>query len=67
MKPSKWLKRKWLIAKRVGSNPIRETDLRFRTKLQALKKASGLNKLAKGSSIKYLVRKVGWRRKRYWS
>lgn len=69
MKSSEFLKRKWLIAKRVSTQPIRETDLRFHTKLKATKKASKLNKNARklGAKVKYMVRRVGWRRKRYWS
>jgi hypothetical protein len=60
---------KWLIAKRIGTQNARETDFRFKTKLQAMKKASKLNKEAKklGAKVKYMVRRVGWRRKRYWS
>jgi len=58
---------KWLIAKRKGNNPIKTTRLRFSTKKQAEKKASKLNKAFKGTKIKFLVRRVGWRRKRWHS
>ena len=62
---SRWLKRKWVIVKkRSALSPITETNMRFRTKKQAQKEARQLNK---GSSVKHLVRKVGWRRKRWHS
>jgi hypothetical protein len=69
MKPSALLKMKWLIAKKVRDNPIRETSFRFHTKLQATKKVSKLNREAKklGAKVKYMARRVGWRRKRYYS
>jgi type I restriction enzyme R subunit len=34
---------------------------------QAEKKASSLNRQTKGSDVRFLVRKKGWRRKRWWS
>ena len=69
VKPSTLLKQKWLIAKKVRDYNVRETDFRFRTKAQAIKKASKMNSQAKklGAKVKYVVRHVDWRRKRYWS
>jgi predicted adenine nucleotide alpha hydrolase (AANH) superfamily ATPase len=61
------LQKKWLIAKKKGTHPITVTSLRFRTKKQAQKKASILNKQTKGSDVKFLVRKKNWRRKHWWS
>jgi hypothetical protein len=60
-------KPKWLIARRKGTNPIRVTSLRFRTKKQAEKRVRSLNKQTEGSDLKFLVREVGWRRKRWHS
>jgi hypothetical protein len=57
----KWLQKKWLIAKKKGKYPITVTSLRFRTKKQAQKKASSLNRQMKGSDVRFLVRKKGWR------
>jgi hypothetical protein len=56
---------KWLVARRKGMSPVRVTSLRFRTKKQAEKRVRSLNKPTEGSDLKFLVREVGWRRKRW--
>ena len=54
--PKNKRKEKWLIAKRRGNQPIRTTRLRFRTKKEATKKASKLNKAYKGTKIKESIK-----------
>jgi len=50
--------------RRKGNSPIRViAGERFRTKKKAEKEARDLNKSYKGSDVKFMVRKEGWRRK----
>jgi len=58
---------RWIIARRKERSPLMVTSLRFRTKKQAMKEASELNRKYEGSGIEFLVRKAGWNRKRWWS
>jgi hypothetical protein len=51
-----------------GIGPIRVVaGERFRTKKKAEKEAREWNKAYKRSDVKFLVRKGGWRRKRWYS
>ena len=64
--------KKWLVAKRVKNRLIRTLGYKYRytTKAKAQKVASKLNKRAKRlkvEGVKFLVRRVGWRRKRWHS
>ncbi|MGA2308480.1 MAG: hypothetical protein ABSG57_02890 [Candidatus Bathyarchaeia archaeon] len=60
--------KKWLVVRRKGKSPIRVVaGERFRTKKKAEKEARELNKAYKGSDVKFMVRKKGWRRKRWHS
>ncbi len=60
--------KKWLVVKRKGNSIIRVVaGERFRTKKKALKEAGEWNKAYKGSDVKFMVRKEGWRRKRWHS
>jgi hypothetical protein len=60
--------KKWLVVRRKGKSPIRVVaGERFRTKKKAEKEAREWNKAYKGSDVKFLVRKEGWRRKRGYS
>lgn len=60
--------RKWLVVRRKGVSPIRVVaGERFRTKTKAEKEAKEWNKAYKGSSVKFMVRHEGWRRKRWHS
>ena len=60
---------KWLIAKRTADRPVFVTPMRFRTKSEADREVKRMNReLGKvGSMNEFLVREVGWRRKRWWS
>jgi len=61
-------KPKWLVVRRKGVSPIRVVaGERFRTKKKAEKEAEAWNKAYEGSDVKFLVRKEGWRRKRWHS
>lgn len=54
----------WLVVRRKGKSPIRVVSgERFRTKKKAEKETREWNKAYKGSGIKFMVRKEGWRRK----
>jgi hypothetical protein len=58
----------WLVVRRKGTSPIRVVaGERFRTKKKAEKEAKTWNSAYQGSGIKFLVRKEGWRRKRWYS
>jgi len=58
----------YLIVRRKGNSPIRVVaGERFRTKKKAEKEAGEWSKAYEGSGIEFLVRKEGWRRKRWWS
>jgi hypothetical protein len=58
----------YLIVRRKGNSPIRVVaGERFRTKKKAEKEAREWNKAYKGSDVKFMVRKEGWRRKRWHS
>jgi hypothetical protein len=58
----------WLVVRRKGTSPIRVVaGERFRTKKKVEKEVGEWNKAYKGSGIKFLVRKEGWRRKRWHS
>ena len=60
--------KKWLVVRRKGISPIRVVSgERFRTKKKAEKEAGEWNKAYKGSDVKFMVRKEGWRRKRWHS
>jgi hypothetical protein len=57
--------KKWLVVRRKGNSPIRVVaGERFRAKKKAEKEARDWNKAYKGSGIRFMVRKEGWRRKR---
>jgi hypothetical protein len=54
----------YLVVRRKGNSPIRVVaGERFRTKKKAEKEARSWNRAYKGSGIKFMVRKEGWRRK----
>jgi hypothetical protein len=54
--------------RRKGKSPITVVSgERFRTKKKAEKEARTWNKAYKGTNIKFMVRKQGWRRKRGYS
>jgi hypothetical protein len=58
----------WLVVRRKGNSIIRVVSgERYRTKKKALKEARDWNKAYKGSDVKFMVRKEGWRRKRWHS
>jgi len=58
----------YVIVRRKGVSPIRVVaGERFRTKKKAEKEAKAWNRAYEGSGIKFLVRKEGWRRKRWHS
>jgi hypothetical protein len=58
----------WLVVRRKGKSPITVVaGERYRTKKKAQKEAGEWNKPYKGSGIRFMVRKVGWRRKRWHS
>jgi len=58
----------YLIVRRKGNSPIRVVaGESFRTKKKAEKEAREWNKAYKGSDVKFMVRKEGWRRKRWHS
>jgi hypothetical protein len=58
----------YLVVRRRGNSIIRVVaGERFRTKKKAEKEARSWNKAYKGSDIKFMVRKEGWRRKRWHS
>jgi len=58
----------WLVVRRKGVSPIMVVaGERFRTKKKAEKEANEWNKAYEGSGIEFLVRREGWRRKRWWS
>jgi hypothetical protein len=60
--------KKWLVVRRKGNSIIRVVaGERFRTKKKAEKEAREWNKAYKGSDVKFMVRKEGWRRKRWHS
>lgn len=60
--------RSYLVVRRKGNSPIRVVaGERFRTKKKAMKEAGEWNKACKGSDVKFMVRKEGWRRKRWHS
>jgi hypothetical protein len=59
---------KWVVARKQGKKPVRVVaGMRFRLKKRAQKEASKLNREYKGTNIKFVVRKEGWNRKRWWS
>jgi hypothetical protein len=54
--------------RRKGKSPITVVaGEHYRTKKRAEKEARKFNKVYKGSGITFMVRKEGWRRKRWWS
>ena len=58
----------YVLVRRKGNNPIRVVaGERFGTKKKAEKEAREMNKAYKGSDVKFMVRKEGWRRKRWHS
>jgi hypothetical protein len=60
--------RPYLVVRRKGNSIIRVVaGERYRTKKKALKEARWWNKAYKGSDVKFMVRKQGWRRKRWYS
>jgi tRNA A37 methylthiotransferase MiaB len=59
---------KYLIARRKGNHPLQVVSgRRFRLKKRAEEYADQLNKAYEGSDVKFIVREVGWRRKRGYS
>jgi hypothetical protein len=62
------LEPKYLIATRKGNHPIQVVSgRRFRLKKKAEEYADQLNRAYEGSNVKFMVREVGWRRKRGYS
>jgi len=60
--------RPYLVVRRKGNSPIRVVGgERYRTKKKAEKEAREWNTAYKGSDVKFMVRKEGWRRKRGYS
>jgi hypothetical protein len=56
----------WLVVRRKGVSPVRVVaGERFRTKKKAEKEAKAWNGAYEGSGVKFMVRKEGWRRKRW--
>jgi len=56
--------KKWLVVRRKGKSPIRVVaGERYRTKKKALKEARDWNKAYKGSDVRFMLRRQGWRRK----
>jgi hypothetical protein len=54
----------WLVVRRKGNSIIRiVAGERYRTKKRVEKEAREWNKAYKGSDVKFMVRKEGWRRK----
>ncbi|MGA3190987.1 MAG: hypothetical protein ABSD73_00555 [Candidatus Bathyarchaeia archaeon] len=54
--------------RRKGNSIIRVVaGERYRTKRKAEKEAREWNKAYKGSDVKFMVRREGWRRKRWYS
>jgi hypothetical protein len=54
--------------RRKGKNPIRVVaGERYRTKKKAEREAGEWNKAYKNSDVKFMVRREGWRRKRWHS
>jgi hypothetical protein len=59
---------KYLIATRKGNSPIHVVaGRRFRLKKRAEEYADQLNRAYEGSDVKFMVREIGWRRKRGYS
>jgi hypothetical protein len=59
------LEPKYLIPRRKGNHPIQVVSRRrFRLKKRAEEYADKLNKAYEGSDVKFMVREVGWRRKK---
>ena len=58
----------WLVVRRKGKSPIRTiAGERYRMKKKAEKEARAWNKAYKSSDVKFMVRREGWRRKRWHS
>jgi hypothetical protein len=57
----------YLVARRKGNYPIQVVaGTHFRTKKQAQKKVDQLKRAYEDPDVKFMVRKEGWRRKRWW-
>lgn len=58
----------WLVVRRKGNSQIRTiAGERYKTRKRAEKEAIEWNKAYEGSDVNFLVRKEGWRRKRWYS
>ncbi|MGA3192974.1 MAG: hypothetical protein ABSD73_10755 [Candidatus Bathyarchaeia archaeon] len=59
----------WLVVRKQGRLPVRVVPrAHFRTKKRAQKEARALQRAYKPrKDIKFVVRKEGWNRKRWWS
>jgi len=58
----------WRVVRKQGRFPVRVVaGERFRTKKKAEEEAGEWNKAYEGNGIDFLVRKEGWRRKRWHS
>jgi hypothetical protein len=60
--------KKYVVVRKQGKSPVRVVaGMHFRLKKRAQKEANSLNRDYKGSGIRFVVRKEGWNRKRWWS